>query len=155
MAGAFTMAAADYAKGKIESGAINRIDIKATGETVSQYQDFGKIVESSLKLTNQSQKTATLEEVQLGFMVEFTAKVLAHSSNLRTAVAALFANSVDAKVTLKNGDSFAFTGGLYGDGDLTIDEEIGGDGTSSKYLVLHYKGTILKANWLTAFTAHA
>ena len=104
-----TLAAADVAKAKIFPALITKVEIRASGENVSQYQDLGKIVDGEITAEPAGQPIAGGSMAQMGFNLKWKATVVASGTTLRTALALVTSNFTDVRITDINGIVHVFT----------------------------------------------
>lgn len=152
--GVFTVTAADIGKSSQFPALITQIEVKATGETASQWQSVGTIANGKLNINMAKTEAAGKMPVALKlYEVTWSAEALAGSTAIRTALNLCNLNGGDARITTKIGDTFTF---LYTDGcDFTFDEELSGnDANSPRKLTLTGGGTISSAVYVSGYTQH-
>ena len=156
MAGVFTLADADIAKGKAFTALINKFELFAAGETSDQYQGLGRIAGGKLTLKKASQKSSGGIPTQLGYHVELQVQVLPNGTNVRTAVNKIIANYSACRLTDVNGHKYTFAGtttAAAGDIDLEVEENIDTDtGDDARKIMIYGSGYITSARFTAIYS---
>lgn len=151
--GVFTLAAADILKDQIFPALIKNIEIREGGSSdASQYQSLGRVIEGKLNLKAATQKSAGTVPTQVGYFLELSVVCATGGTNFRTAVNKIIANFAECRLTDVNGHKYTFIGGATAEMDLTIEEEIAGDGGDSGKITITGGGYITNTRYTALFS---
>ena len=150
-AGAYgNIVAADTAKAKIFPAKITKIEIRASGENVSQFQDLGVIADGEIMAEPMAQPSASGPK-QLAWKIAWKATILASGTAMRTALALVTSNFTDARITDMNGivHTLLYTSDLH---DMTVAGVKSGDADKAEAYTLSGEGTLTATRFVAIYT---